>query len=490
MLRNLLKWALPALLIIGTQNLAHGAYDEALWEVTRTNGVTYGQGATGGGSNVFDLQLDIYEPEGNPDQNKPVMVFVHGGGFTGGNREGMSWLSSAFASRGYLAVSITYRLKWQNPPADPNYVFYYPDIAKAVHASAVDAKRAIRWLRANADTLGINTDRIFIGGTSAGGFISLHAGITDDEDYFTDLPGQTPLAINNPNETAKVHGILNFCGGAMLTGFDPDDPPVFMAHTVGDGTVPVVLPDLVEEQLIANDIPYEYYRLANGGHCGFFNQTIDSLGFVDLLVRFMNTQVWDVEPEPRMVPATKLQLKDDARTPPNLRRRKLTFLVKTSPQNLVPPVAPLALSESDPTVNGARLEIYRPDGTLDDHFVIELPAAGWTAIGPDAARGYRYKAPQGGTEADVRVRLKNGFLKIVGKGAGMPSLENAPLGAVSLRFLLGAATQYCASTIAGREDSVRQYRAEPQNIGAFACPERPVGFASPAFIDAPRRLGN
>lgn len=487
-MQKLLKWTLPLLLLFGMENPAHGAYEEPLWDVTRTNGVTYGQGATGGGSNVFDLQLDIYEPEGNPDQNKPVMIFVHGGGFTGGNREGMSWLSSAFASRGYLAVSITYRLKWQNPPADPNYVFYYPDIAKAVHASAVDAKRAIRWLRANADSLGINTDRIFIGGTSAGGFISLHAGITDDEDYFTDLPGQTPLAINNPNETAEVHGILNFCGGAMLSGFDPNDPPVFMAHTVGDSTVPVVLPDLVEDELIANDIPYEYYRLTNGGHCGFFSQTIDGLGFVDLLVRFMNRNVWDVEPEPRMIPARKLQLKDDHRTPPNLRRRKLNFLAKTSPLNLVPPVAPVALSESDPTVYGANLEIYSPDGSAEDHLVIELPAAGWTAIGPDAARGYRYKAPANGNEADVRIRLKNGLLKIVGKGAGMPSLQNAPYGRLSLRFLLGSGTQYCATTVAGREDSTRQYRAEPQSIVTSACPDRPVGSASQAFLDTPSNL--
>ena len=484
-MQRLLEWTLSLLLLFGMGNPAHGAYEEALWDVTRTNGVTYGQGATGGGSNLFDLQLDIYEPEGNPDQNKPVMIFVHGGGFTGGNREGMSWLCSAFASRGYLAVSISYRLNWQNPPADPNYVFYYPNIANAVHASAVDAKRAIRWLRANADSLGINTNKIFIGGTSAGGFISLHAGITDDEDYFTDLPGQTPLAINNPNETSEVHAILNFCGGAILSGFDSDDPPVFMAHTVGDGTVPVVLPDLVEDELIANDIPYEYYRLENGGHCGFFGQTIDGLGFVDLLVRFMNRNVWDVEPEPRMIPATKFQLKDDHRTPPNFRRRKLNFLAKTSPLNFVPPVAPVALSESDPTVHGASLEIYRPDGSPEEHLVIELPAAGWTAIGPDAARGYRYKAPANGTEADVRIRLKNGLLKIVGKGAGMPSLQNAPQGGLSLRFLLGSETQYCATTVAGREDSNRQYRAEPQSIVTSDCPDRPVGSASLAFLDTP-----
>jgi hypothetical protein len=112
-----------------------------------------------------------------------------------------------------------------------------------------------------------------------------------------------------------------------------------------------------------------------------------------------------------------------------------------------------------------------------------LPAAGWTAIGPDAARGYRYKAPANSAEADVRVRLKNGLLKILGKGAGMPSLQNAPQGAVSLRLLLGSTTQYCASTVAGREDSTRQYRAEPQTILPSGCPDRPVGSANQAFLD-------
>ena len=488
MMRNLLKWTLPLLLIVSMQNTARAAYDEAIWNVTRTNGVTYGQGAINGGSDLFDLKLDIYEPTDNPDQNKPAIVFVHGGGFTGGSRGGMSWLPDAFARRGYLTVSISYRLKGQNPPADPDYFFFDPSIADAVHASAVDAKAAIRWLRANADDLGINTNRIFIGGTSAGGFISMHAGITDDSDYLTDLPGQTPLAINNPDQTAEVHGILNFCGGANLAGFDPDDPPVFMIHTVGDNVVPVILADLVEDELIANDIPYEYYRRENGGHCGFFSQTIDGLGFVDLLVRFMNTQVWDVEPDPVMLPATKLQLKDDDRIPPNTRRRKLTFVSRTSPQNLVPPVAPPALSAADPTLNGAMLEIYRPDGAPGEHYVIDLPAAGWTALGTGAARGYRYKTPPNSIEADVRVRLKNGLLKIVGKGAEMPNLQNAPLGEVAIRFLLGSETQYCATTVAGREDSTRRYHAETQKIAASACPDRPYGTASQAFLDAPTTL--
>lgn len=486
MFEKLLKWTMPFFLITGMQGLAHGAYDEALWEVTRTNGVIYGQGAINGGSDLFDLELDIYEPAGNTDPNKPVMVFVHGGGFTSGNRGSMSWLSGAFASRGYLSVSISYRLQNQNPPADPNYFFFYPDKADAVHASAVDAKKAIRWLRANAESLGINSERIFIGGTSAGGFIALHAGISDNADYFTDLPGQTPLAINNPDQTSDVQAILSFCGGSNLAGFDPSDPPVFMAHTVGDNTVPVILPDLVEDELIANDIPYEYYRLENGGHCGFFNQTIDGLEFVDLLVRFMNTQVWDrepIEPDPLMIAATKFHLKDDDRMPPNLLRRRLTFVAKSSPRSLAPPQAPQFTGPGDPILNGATLEIYLPDGTQDDNFRIELPAAGWTAVGTAAVRGYSYRTPSNSNSADVRVRLRNGLLRVVGKGQGMPTLQGAPQGAVSLRFLLGSETQYCATTVAGREDSTKQYRAEPQKVAASDCPDRPSGSASQAFLE-------
>ena len=81
---------------------ASAAYETPYWDVQRTNGVVYGQGRVANGASWKDLELDLYEPIGNPDQKKPAIVLIHGGGFTGGSRGGMSW--GATDELGYHAV--------------------------------------------------------------------------------------------------------------------------------------------------------------------------------------------------------------------------------------------------------------------------------------------------------------------------------------------------------------------------------------------------
>ena len=281
----------------------------------------------------------------------------------------------------------------------------------------------------------------------------------------------------------------------MLEHFDETDPPILIVHTTGDSRVPIVLADLVEDQCQAQQIPYEYYRIEGGSHCSFFNQTIDGLSFTGLLTRFLNDQVWEVlpppgpvEPEPTMIAAKRLQLRDDPRDPPNPRRRRLNFLAKSVVKGVAPPWAPTPAGDSDPTMHGALLEVYRPDGAASDHITIDLPAAGWRPVGPQASRGYTYRLPSDIDGADVRVRLKDNLLRIEGKGEGMLTLAGAPQGGISLRFRLGAETQWCASTVAGRNDSAKQYRAQPQTLAAPNCPDRPYGSASQAFLEIPATL--
>jgi acetyl esterase/lipase len=102
-----------------------------------------------------ELTLDLYAPKtaGPP---RPAIVCIHGGGWFKGDRSSMSHLAMAFAARGYVAVSISYRLSGEAK---------FP-------AAIQDAKAAVRWLRAEAKTYGIDAENIGVAGLSAGGHLA------------------------------------------------------------------------------------------------------------------------------------------------------------------------------------------------------------------------------------------------------------------------------------------------------------------------------
>lgn len=463
---------LPLLVVAASTVLAwspaRAAYEDPLWAVQRTNAIKYGEGIIDGGSAVKDLLLDLYEPIGNPDPNKPAMVLIHGGGFTGGSRGSMQAFGDYFAARGYVAVSISYRLLGENPVADPAYFFYGTGLEPAVHAAAVDAKAAIRWVRANADVLGVDENFVIVGGISAGGITSVHVGVGGDEGYLVDLPGGIPLAVNNPGESSRVSAVLDYCGGSNFDYWDPTDPPILIVHTTGDTVVPVALADIVEDQCQAFSIPYEYHRLEGGGHCSFLGGLIDGLTPLDLATRFLNRTLWEVPPQ--MMPARKLVLRDDPSKPD---KRKVVFVAKGDSPTSEALRAPEPGSATDPTLHGATVELYRPSGGSDESVEIALPAEYWEMAGPNAGKGFRYKDKRR-VASDVKsVVLKDGLLKIVGKGTDLYPLSHAPQGDFVVRFRLGSGDRWCASTVAGARDTTSIYKAARQSVAPSDCPDRP-----------------
>jgi len=112
------------------------------------------------------LTLDLYLPAGQATGGSPVIVYVHGGGWTSGHTrhsgafENWPGVLASLAARGYVVASINYRLSAEAPsPA-------------AVH----DVKSAVRWLRTNATRFGVDKRRIGIWGGSAGGQLAALAG--------------------------------------------------------------------------------------------------------------------------------------------------------------------------------------------------------------------------------------------------------------------------------------------------------------------------
>lgn len=247
------------------------------------------------------LLLDLYKPIGNPDTKRPLVVFVHGGSWLGGCKDdpsGIVPMLHQFAGRGYVVASINYRLGWHkanyvlDPVAgfqpsfwpEPYRSFYAADsaeIKRANYRGMQDVKGAIRFLKGRAELDSVCVDKVFLGGESAGGFISLAAAFVDQASKKPAVCGALPpapppysktlnmtalncgaqvytadsLALLRPDlgpvegdlnlngHDASVKGVANFFGGVPHEAFALDWfqgnnlPSVYQYHQTCDGIV-------------------------------------------------------------------------------------------------------------------------------------------------------------------------------------------------------------------------------------------------------------
>ena len=142
--------------------------------------------------------LDIYRPAAGTDGSAPVLLQVHGGGWTIGNKDQQGIpLMQHLAAKGWICVAINYRLA----PRDP-----FP-------AQIVDVKRAIAWVRDHIAEYGGDPDYIAITGGSAGGHLTALAAVTaNDPDLqpgFEDA--DTSVAVAVPH-----YGVYDFAGSTGL----------------------------------------------------------------------------------------------------------------------------------------------------------------------------------------------------------------------------------------------------------------------------------
>ena len=143
-------------------------------DVKRERGIVYAvEPGAGPGGRDLKLRLDVYRAKpdtpGDLGGMRPAVIQVHGGGWLAGSRyeQGIPLLNH-LAARGWVGFNIDYRL---SPEAT------WPD-------HIVDVKRAIAWVRANADELGIDPGRVAITGGSAGGHLTALAGLTANDPEF------------------------------------------------------------------------------------------------------------------------------------------------------------------------------------------------------------------------------------------------------------------------------------------------------------------
>lgn len=195
-------------------------------------------------------KLDLAMPKQARDTPRPALVFVHGGGWRGGDKRGGIWTTYPihFAQRGYVCISINYRLSQK----------------AAFPACVEDCKCAVRWLRAHAKKYNVDPDRIGAFGNSAGAHLVSMLGLTSKnpklagdgpyQDYSSAIqavvPAATPADFTVWGKTglgAKGRLLAGDESGlekrareaSPVTYASKDAPPFLIVHGTADRTVPV-----------------------------------------------------------------------------------------------------------------------------------------------------------------------------------------------------------------------------------------------------------
>lgn len=178
------------------------------------------------------LSLDVYQTPNSDNTLRPVLLWVHGGGFSGGKRDnGMEVkLMEAFAKQGYVGVSITYRLLRKGQATGFSCDCPRSDKINVFRESALDTWDALHFMHANSAQFQIDPQKIIVGGSSAGAEAILNAV------YLRDWLFEGPSKYDEI-EPAAVFSLAGAVVDARYIGAHNAVPGVFF-HGTKDNLVP------------------------------------------------------------------------------------------------------------------------------------------------------------------------------------------------------------------------------------------------------------
>lgn len=213
-------------------------------EIDSVKNVQFGQNTTQIGFPVT-LKMDIYMPANDTLTNRPLVIFAHGGSFVVGNRTEMQPLCLEFASRGFVAATIDYRL-FDNFIAQLDSILAFDVVMEAVS----DYKAAVRMFREsakNGNPYGIDSNMIIVSGASAGAITADHLAYLDSTDLIPAVldsiiqsnGGWEGNSSNNFQFSSKAQMVLNYSGALKSADWiSAGEVPLFSVHELNDPTVP------------------------------------------------------------------------------------------------------------------------------------------------------------------------------------------------------------------------------------------------------------
>ena len=225
------------------QNITNGGtrYQNTIFmnaSVTRNVNFGSAEKVTGG---TEQLQMSIFQGEGDNASNRPVVILAPGGGFSALGFQEMEAYAELLARAGFVAGVMNYRLNESNDRSEARMM-------QAVVHAVQDMKAAVRFFRKDADgsnSYKINPNKIFVGGYSAGAVTALHtaylegsaeasaalATIIDANDGWEGNSG-------NAGYSSAVAGVINMAGGVLdPTYIDAGEPALYSVHGTSDQVV-------------------------------------------------------------------------------------------------------------------------------------------------------------------------------------------------------------------------------------------------------------
>ena len=189
--------------------------------------IRYGNPPDGIGQDTSsDRLLDLYRSSFLDGKELPVILFIHGGGFAGGDKraKGNEMICMQLANEGFVVISMNYylTLKHEKTPGAscsanmaagiPNEGFH-PKLQKAIQDASADAQAVLKWIKRFAGTYKLDLSRVAISGGSAGAMTALYTAY---------------MAEDNP---VQIKAVIDFWGGLEKTqAIQKNNSPALLAY--------------------------------------------------------------------------------------------------------------------------------------------------------------------------------------------------------------------------------------------------------------------
>ncbi|MFM8432978.1 MAG: T9SS type A sorting domain-containing protein [Bacteroidota bacterium] len=340
-----MRKTLPVLFVVALlaslsgEAIAQRYNSEVFTDVQITPSVRYGQNKEllTGAPVMKNLTMDVYEPFGDAQAVRPLIIYLHTGSFLppviNSNPTGSRFDSTAvemckrFARRGYVAAAMSYRLGWNPVSADQDV--RTGSLLQAVYRAMQDAKACVRYFyeeaAVNGNPFRVDTNNIILGGQGTGGYIAMAYATVDQlseislpkflsntsnpsygffagQSYvipqiwgdFDGYGGDTTLnyPFNHVGYSNRINFVFNM-GGALgdSSWLEQGDVPMVAFHVIGDpfapiGNGPVYVPTQPPQYVV--DVSGSSVVVARSNAFGN-NNCFNSAGFTDVYTQRANT---------------------------------------------------------------------------------------------------------------------------------------------------------------------------------------------------------